>query len=200
MEAVTGEAAIQAVLTRSPAAILLDLGLPDIDGAEVCRRLRDFTQLPILVISAREDDSAKVNALDHGADDYLTKPYSAPELLARLRAALRRAGRPTEAVVPLVRAGDVVIDLAQRAVTRDGQPVHLTATEYRVLRTLATYPGRRIPADQLVRLALGPSYEDDVAVLRIYIARLRKKLEPNPVQPRLIVTEIGLGYYLNADP
>jgi len=195
----TGQAAIEAVALTPPDLVILDLGLPDVDGFEVCRRLREWTQLPIIVLSAHGDDQAKVRALDEGADDYVTKPFSMAELLARMRVALRHASLATAGRGQVVQAGDVEIDLARRVVTRAGAEVHLTPTEYGLLRCLAQHAGRVITHGQLLRSVLGPGYEESSGNLRVYIAGLRKKLEADPSQPRLLVTEPGVGYRLRAD-
>jgi two-component system KDP operon response regulator KdpE len=198
-EATTGEAAVSSVATHPPDLVVLDLGLPDIDGFEVCRRLREWTRLPIIVLSAHGDDEAKVRALDEGADDYVTKPFSLPELLARMRVALRHAALTGPSAEQVVRSGDVEIDLARRIVTRNGEEVHLTPTEYGLLRFLAQHVGRVITHGQLLRAVFGPGYEDSTGNLRVYIASLRKKLEDDPSQPRLLVTEPGVGYRLRPD-
>ena len=198
-EAATGEAALDAVAVRPPELIILDLGLPDVDGVEVTRRLREWTRLPIIVLSAMGEDEAKVRALDAGADDYVTKPFSVPELLARMRVALRRGARGIEAGDRVVRIEDVEIDLARRVVTRAGVEVHLTPTEYGLVRFLAQNAGRVVTHGQLLRSVLGNGYEDAIGSLRVYIASLRKKLEADPSEPRLIVTEPGVGYRLKAE-
>jgi two-component system KDP operon response regulator KdpE len=198
-EAATGEAALDSVAVRPPELIILDLALPDVDGVEVTRRLREWTRLPIIVLSAMGDDEAKVRALDAGADDYVTKPFSVPELLARMRVALRRATLGNEAVDRILRLEDVEIDLARRLVARGGTQVHLTPTEYGLLRFLAQNAGRVVTHGQLLRSVLGIGYEDAIGSLRVYIASLRKKLEADPSDPRLIVTEPGVGYRLKAE-
>jgi two-component system KDP operon response regulator KdpE len=198
-EAANGEAALDAVAVRPPELIILDLGLPDVDGVEVTRRLREWTRLPIIVLSAMGEDEAKVRALDAGADDYVTKPFSVPELLARMRVALRRGARGIEAGDRVVHIEDVEIDLARRIVTRAGQEVHLTPTEYGLVRFLAQNAGRVVTHGQLLRSVLGNGYEDAIGSLRVYIASLRKKLEADPSEPRLIVTEPGVGYRLKAE-
>jgi two-component system KDP operon response regulator KdpE len=198
-EAETGEAAIDAVAMGRPDVVILDLALPDLDGIEVCRRLREWTQVPIIVLSAHGDDQAKVRALDEGADDFVTKPFSVPELLARMRVAIRHASRLNQDGEQVVRAGDVVIDLARRVVTRAGDEIHLTPTEYGLLRYLAQHAGRVITRGQLLRAVMGPGYEDATGNLRVYIAGLRKKLEPDPSQPRLLITEPGVGYRLRTE-
>lgn len=198
-EAETGEAALDAVASHPPELVILDLGLPDLDGFEVTRRLREWTHLPIIVLSAHGDDQAKVRALDEGADDYVTKPFSVPELLARMRVALRHASRVAVGHEQVVRAGEVEIDLGRRIVTRSGAEVHLTPTEYGLLRYLAQHAGRVITHGQLLRSVMGPGYEDANGSLRVYILGLRRKLESDPSHPRLIVTEPGIGYRLRAD-
>jgi len=198
-EAATGEAALEQAATRPPELVILDLSLPDIDGVEVCRRLREWTQLPVIILSANGEDEAKVRALDEGADDYVTKPFSVVELLARMRVAVRRAARATDTTAVVIRAGDIEIDLARRLVLRSGQEVHLTPTEYGVLRYLAEHAGRVVTHGQLLRSVMGPGYEDAVGSLRVYVASLRKKLEADAAQPRIITTEPGVGYRFRAD-
>ncbi len=198
-EAATGEAALDAVAARPPDLLVLDLSLPDLDGFAVTQRLREWTNLPIVVLSAHGDDEAKVRALDEGADDFVTKPFSLPELLARMRVALRHATRSGAVGEQVIRAHDIVIDLGRRLVMRAGQEVHLTPTEYSLLRYLAQHPGRVITHGQLLRSVFGAGYQDATGNLRVYIAGLRKKLEADPAQPRLIVTEPGVGYRLRAD-
>jgi two-component system, OmpR family, KDP operon response regulator KdpE len=199
-EAAAAEAALDAAATQPPELVILDLALPDLDGVEVVRRLREWAgHVPIIVLSARGDDEAKVRALDAGADDYVTKPFSVTELLARMRVALRHAALTGDRSDPVLKAGEVEIDLARRLVTRAGEEVHLTPTEYGLLRYLATNAGRVVTHGQLLRSVLGVGYEDAVGSLRVYVASLRKKLEADPAQPRLIVTEPGVGYRLRAD-
>ena len=198
-EVENGEQALDAVAARPPDLVILDLGLPDLDGVEVCRRLREWTRLPVLVLSAHGDDEAKVRALDEGADDYVTKPFSVPELLARMRVALRHAALSTESGEHVLRSGEVEIDLARRIVTRGGQEVHLTPTEYGLLRFLAQHAGRLITLEHLLRSVLGVGYDDSTGTLRVYIAGLRKKLEADPAHPQLVITEPGVGYRLRAE-
>ncbi len=198
-EATTGEAALDAITMRVPDLVVLDLRLPDINGAEVCRRIREWSTVPIIVLSVQEDDVTKVNALDQGADDYITKPFSIPELLARMRVALRHSARVSAPGKPILLAGHVQIDLAQRLVTKDGAEMHLTPTEYGILRYLAEHAGRVITHGQLLRAVMGEGYEDAFGSLRVFIASLRKKLETNPATPTLIVTEPGIGYRLQAE-
>ncbi|MEW5935355.1 MAG: response regulator [Bacillota bacterium] len=179
-----------------PDLVVLDLGLPDIDGLEVIRRLREWSAVPIIVLSVRERESEKIAALDAGADDYVTKPFGLGELLARMRAALRRAAGSRDE--PLVRAGGLTVDLAHRTVTVDGREVKLTPTEYEILKHLAMNPGRVLTHRQLLRAIWGPGYEEETHYLRVYVSQLRRKVEPDPARPRYIVTEPGVGYRLVA--
>ena len=198
-EAATGEEALDLASVSAPLLVILDLTLPDTDGVEVTRRLREWTHVPIVILSVRGDDEAKVRALDAGADDYLTKPFSVPELLARMRVALRHSAANSEAASGLLVSGDVEIDLTRRVVRRSGSEVHLTPTEYGLLRFLAQHAERVVTHGQLLRSVLGPSYEDAIGGLRVYITNLRKKLEVDPSEPRLIVTEPGVGYRLKLE-
>lgn len=193
--AATADEAIQAAALRPPAAILLDLRLPDGDGVEVCRRIRDWSDAPIVVVSAWDDEEAKIDALDAGADDFVTKPFSAPELLARLRAVIRRSEVPASADA-VVAMGDVTVDLERRLVLRGDERVHLTVREYELLARLARDPGRVITHAALLRHVWGPAYADDTHLLRVHMANLRKKLETEPASPRHLVTESGIGYRL----
>jgi two-component system KDP operon response regulator KdpE len=197
----TGEGALDALVIQPFDLMILDLMLPDVDGVEVCRRLREWSRLPVIVLSAHGEEEVKVRALDQGADDYVTKPFSAPELLARMRSAMRRASVNTAPSEPVVRTGggDVEIDLVRRLVTRGGQDVHLTPTEYDLLRVLTSEVGRVITHGNLLRSVMGRGYEDATGTLRVHIASLRKKLEANPARPRIIVTEPGIGYRLQVD-
>jgi two-component system KDP operon response regulator KdpE len=193
VEAPDGETGLDLAAAQPPDVVVLDLALPDLDGVEVCRRLREWSQVPVIVLSAMGDDEAKVGALDQGADDFVTKPFSTPELLARIRVALRRMARTTDGDA-IVRAGGVEIDLSRRLVKRDGVEVHLTPTEYGLLRFLAQHPDRVVTHGHLLRAVLGTGYEDAGSSLRVFISGLRKKLEPDPSEPRIIVTEPGVGY------
>jgi two-component system, OmpR family, KDP operon response regulator KdpE len=199
-EAVSGEDALDKASVHPPLLVILDLTLPDMSGVEVTRRLREWTRLPIVVLSVRGDDDAKVQALDAGADDYITKPFSVPELLARMRVALRHSAVGVgDAGGGVLVSGDVIIDLVRRVVRRAGSEVHLTPTEYGLLRFLAQNAGRVVTHGQLLRAVMGTGYEDAVGSLRVFIASLRKKLEADPSEPCLIVTEPGVGYRLKAD-
>ena len=193
--AATAASALESAALRPPDAVVLDLRLPDGSGVEVCRRLREWSQAPVVVVSAVDEEDEKIAALDAGADDYVTKPYAVGELLARLRAALRRgAAPPGEA--PTVRFGDVEVDLARREVVRAGAPVHLTPHEYGLLAQLAHHPGRVLTHRALLAAVWGPEYGDETHYLRVYMANLRRKLEADPARPRHLVTETGVGYRL----
>jgi two-component system KDP operon response regulator KdpE len=188
------EKALAALSVRPPDAVVLDLVLPDGSGVEVCREVRSWSQLPILVLSAVGDEREKVRALDAGADDYVTKPFGTEELLARLRAVLRRGGE--EGAEPRVSVGDLEIDLAARSVHRDGAEVHLTPIEFDLLRVLATHRGKLVTQRQLLHEVWGPGYEDETHYLRVHFAHIRSKLEPEPSRPRYLITEPGIGYRL----
>ena len=188
----TGEEALQLAASRHPDLVLLDLGLPGIDGIDVVRGLRGWTTVPILVLSVRETEHDKVAALDAGADDYVTKPFGMDELLARMRAALRRA-RPV-AEEPFVTTPDFTVDLAAKRVVARGQEVHLTPTEWGILDVLVRHPGRLVTQRHLLQQVWGPQYERETNYLRVYLAQLRRKLEPDPSRPRYLVTEPGMGY------
>ncbi len=187
-----GRTALDLAATAWPDVIVLDLGLPGMDGLEVCRRIREWSRVPIVVLSAREGDRDKVEALDLGADDYLTKPFSMEELLARLRVALRH--RAPAAEIPVRHCGELTVDLNRRQVVRAGVEVHLTPTEYDLLRLFITNADRALTQRHILREVWGPGYENDVATLRVFVTQLRQKLEPEPSRPRLIVTETGVGY------
>jgi len=190
-----GDDALARIATWTPNAVVLDLVMPGKDGFEVVRDTRTWSQVPIIVLSARGQESDKVQALDMGADDYLTKPFGIQELLARLRAVMRRAGGPSETVLTL---GDVTIDIAKHEVTRGGEPVHLTPTEFDLLRVLATNAGRVLLHRQLLEQVWGGYAAENAPQLRVYINYLRRKLENDPAHPRLILTEPGIGYRLQA--
>jgi two-component system KDP operon response regulator KdpE len=200
LTAASGEAALGAVETHQPDCVVLDLGLPGIDGLEVLRRLRTWTQVPVVVLTAVDGERDKVTALDLGADDYVTKPFGVAELMARIRVALRHA-RPAGADQPrVVRAGEVAIDLDAKLVTRAGAPVRLTPIEYRLLETLATNAGRLCTHRFLLERVWGPGYGDESQYLRVYMANLRKKLD-DPAAPQLLLTDPGMGYrFVVPDP
>ncbi|HET7535437.1 MAG TPA: response regulator [Candidatus Didemnitutus sp.] len=193
-EAETGQLGLQEVAHQAPDAIVLDLGLPDLDGAEVIRRLREWSHVPVLVLSVREGEDDKIAALDAGADDYLTKPFSGRELLARVRAVLRRAPGASEPSV--VRIGGIELDLAARTVRRDGAEVHLTAKEYAFLRLLVQHRGKVITHRQILRELWGPNAEENTHYLRVHMTHLRQKLEADPHAPRHLRTDAGIGYRL----
>ena len=191
-QAASGEEALHLAAARHPDVVLLDLGLPGIDGLDVIRGLRGWTTVPIVVLSVREAEADKVAALDLGADDYLTKPFGMDELLARLRAALRRHQPAAEE--PVVETPDFRVDLAARRVTVADVEVHLTPTEWGILDVLLRHPGRLVTQRQLLQQVWGPTYERETNYLRVYLAQLRRKLEPDPARPRYLITEPGMGY------
>jgi two-component system KDP operon response regulator KdpE len=195
-EATTKQEALDAISVRPPDAIVLDLVLPDGDGIEVCTEIRRWSQVPIVVLSAVGDERQKVRALDAGADDYVTKPFGSDELLARLRAVLRR--RSEEGDAP-VRVGELEIDLADRSVRRDGEQLHLTPIEFDLLGKLAEHPGRLVTHRQLLQEVWGPGYEDETHYLRVHFAHVRAKIEPDPSNPRYVITEPGIGYRLQIE-
>lgn len=194
----SGEAALDLVARFHPEAVVLDLGLPDIDGIDVLHGIRGWNPVPVVVLSARSTSDEKVTALDAGADDYITKPFEMNELLARLRAALRRGATAAGNDAPnLVTTAGFQIDLASGIVTRDGHQVRLTPTEYHVLEVLARYVGRLVSQQQLLTEVWGPGYEKETHYLRVYMAQLRRKLEDHPERPVHLITEPGLGYRLD---
>ena len=192
----SGETGLDAYDRWHPDVIILDLGLPDIDGSEVIRHVRSLGSTPIIVLSVRGAEREKVAALDLGADDYLTKPFGVDELLARVRVALRHAARPEAGAAPLYRSGDLEVDLERRRVRFAGQEVHLTPTEYDLLKAFIAHPDKLLTDRMLLHAVWGPEYGDEAHYLHVYIARLRKKIEPDPQQPRYLVTEPGVGYRL----
>ena len=189
----TGEEALTSAAEASPDLVFLDLGLPDLDGTEVIRRLRSFSEVPVIVLSVRDRQADKVAALDAGADDYVTKPFGMEEVLARLRATLRRA-HPEEPDPPVQRFGDLEVDVAKRLVTRTDMPVHLTPTEYGLLEALVTNPGKLLTHQWLLRRVWGQGYGQESHYLRVYVRSLRRKLGDAAAAPRLILTEPGVGY------
>ena len=190
--AADGASGLAAMARDRPDVLILDLGLPDMDGTDVIRGVRGWTSTPIIVLSAWGQESQKVAALDAGADDYVTKPFGMDELLARLRAAIRRASpAPDE---PVVTTGDFTVDLADKRVTRNGQDVRLTPTEWQLLEVLVRHVGRLVTQRQLLAEVWGPGYQNEAHYLRVYIANLRRKLEPDPSAPRHLLTEPGIGY------
>jgi two-component system KDP operon response regulator KdpE len=201
LEASTGSEAIALAASEKPALIILDLGLPDMAGIDVCREIRSWSTAPIIVLSARHSENEKVALLDAGADDYITKPFNVPELQARVRAQLRRK-RLSEIVGPSekIDVAGVTIDLAKPSLRKDGAMVHLTKTEWAVLRTLVRHAGRTLTHRQIFHEVWGNSYGDMQQHLRVHIRSLRRKIEEDPVRPQLIVTEPGVGYRFENEP
>jgi two-component system KDP operon response regulator KdpE len=212
--AATGTEALQMAARHPPDLVILDLGLPDLDGMEVIQGLRGWTKAPIIVLSGRADSLDKVEALDAGADDYITKPFGVEELLARMRAAVRRTGAAED--LPRIKLGDLIVDLAAKRVTRQtpvsasggpagghaAQPddIRLTPTEWHLLEVLLRHPGKLLSRNQLLTEVWGPGYADATGNLRLYMAQLRRKLEPDPGRPRWLITEPGMGYRYQPGP
>jgi two-component system KDP operon response regulator KdpE len=199
IEAETGNQGLVEASTRAPDLILLDLGLPDLDGVEVTRRLREWSKTPLIVLSARGEEGDKIQALDAGADDYLTKPFGIGELLARLRVALRHSARTAEGGEPIFQVGDLKVDLATRRVFVRGGEVRLTRTEYNLLATLVKHAGKVMTHRQLLKEVWGPGAVGESHYLRVYMGQLRHKLEDEPARPRYLATEIGVGYRLRVE-
>lgn len=195
-ETASGEEAIVRTAQLRPDLVILDMGLPDIDGLEVLKRLREWTQTPVIILSVRDSDRDKVAALDAGADDYLTKPFSIDELMARIRTAQRHAQPQSEEVI--FSSGRLQVDLTRRLVSVDGEPVKLTPTEYALLRLLIQHVGKVLTHQQILRAVWGPEYVNETHYLRVYFAQLRQKIEANPALPEIILTEPGVGYRLNS--
>jgi two-component system KDP operon response regulator KdpE len=193
-EAATGREGLDRAAAEQPALIILDLGLPDRDGREVCKELRAFTSVPIIVLSARHQESEKIAALDAGADDYVTKPFSTRELQARVRAQLRRGARSAPEAASRLEIGDLAVDLTARLVTKAGRHVHLTPTEWDLLRAFVTHADRTLTHRDLFAAVWGNVSGDAQQYLRVYVGQLRRKIEDDPVRPRLIKTEPGVGY------
>ena len=196
-EASTGNEALSAVVDDRPDLILLDLGLPDLDGVEVTRQLREWTRIPVIVLSVRDDEATKVAALDAGADDYLTKPFYMGELLARIRVALRHAAEPVGE--PVLEVGALRVDRARRQVSMGESAIALTPTEYDLLRVLVQQAGRVLTHRQLLREVWGAAYESETYLLQVNVSNLRRKLEPDPSRPSYVITEVGIGYRLRAE-
>jgi two-component system KDP operon response regulator KdpE len=200
IEATTGRDGLAEATSRVPDLVILDLGLPDTDGLEVIRRLREWTKLPIIVLSARGQERDKIQALDAGADDYVSKPFGVGELLARVRVALRRSAQaPGEVPETCFTVGELTVDLARRLVTVAGGTVHLTPIEYRLLAILVRHAGKIVTQGQLLNEVWGPGHTEQAHYLRVYAAQLRRKLEANPARPRYLLTEPGVGYRLAAE-
>ncbi|UFS72255.1 response regulator [Geomonas sp. RF6] len=196
-EAQTGYTGIAAASAKRPDVILLDLGLPDLDGVEVIKRIREWSEVPIIVLSVREAESEKVAALDAGADDYLTKPFGVAELQARIRVSLRRSQQ--QAPEAVYRSDDLEVDVSRRRVTVSGEEVQLTPTEYELLRLLVNHAGNVVTHTQILRKIWGAAYGEQQNILRVNISHLRQKIEKNPSRPRLIITEPGVGYRLKGE-
>lgn len=194
-----GEEALRRCASHPPDVILLDLGLPDMDGLDVIRQVRAIGNTPIIVLSVRDAENDKVAALELGADDYLTKPFGVEELLARLRVALRHAARPASGAAPIFRSGDLTVDLEHRRVTVGNGDVHLSPTEYELLKAFVANPNKVLTDHMLLRQVWGPQYGSEGHYLHVYVARLRRKLEADPQKPRRLRTEPGVGYRLLAD-
>ncbi len=200
VEAASGQEGLMQATTRNPDVVLLDLGLPDLDGLEVTKQLRTWTNMPIIVISAREQEQDKVNALDAGADDYLTKPFNAGELLARIRVALRHSAREQSGQQePIFLLQNLKVDLTLRRVFLDDREVHLTPIEYKLLTTLIRHAGKVLTHRQLLKEVWGPAYVNEVQYLRVYMTQLRRKLELDPTRPRFLMNEPGIGYRLKSN-
>ncbi|MCC6905994.1 MAG: response regulator [Anaerolineae bacterium] len=197
-ETATGQDGLLKTAQMRPDLIILDLGLPDMEGAAVLTRLREWTTIPVIILSVRDSDQDKVTVLDAGADDYLTKPFSIDELLARLRVALRHSLTETEE--PVFCSGRLCVDLSRRLVTVDGEPVRLTPTEYALLQLMIRHAGKVLTHQQILRAVWGPEYIQETHYLRVYFAQLRQKIEENPTLPKIILTEPGVGYRLVALP
>jgi two-component system KDP operon response regulator KdpE len=197
-EATTGKKGLTQAATQMPDVVILDLGLPDMDGIEVLEDLRGWSKVPIIILTAREKERDKVEALDAGADDYLTKPFGLDELMARIRVALRHSARAGKEEEPLFRLGALEVDLVARQVRLCGKEIHLTPIEYRLLAVLVKYAGKVVTHKQLLREVWGPQAELENQYLRVYMNQLRQKLEPQPALPRFLVTETGVGYRLKS--
>jgi len=195
----TGRAALEQLTTWHPDVLLLDLGLPEIDGLEVCRRVREWSDVPIIVLSVRDREDDKVAALNLGADDYLTKPFGTNELLARIQVALRHAARVRTPQEPVIIVGELRLELAAHRVILRDQEVHLTPTEYEILKTLAIHSGKVLTHAVLMHKVWGHDQQQDFGKLRVFINQLRRKIEDDPTQPRYIVTEPGVGYRFRGD-
>lgn len=193
-EAETAQRGLIEASTRKPDLVVLDLGLPDRDGVDFIRDMRAWSTMPILVLSARSQEEDKIAALDAGADDYLVKPFGTGELLARVRAILRRLALPTHQQSPIIEFGSIRVDLTSRTVTRDGQPVHLTPIEYRLLTYLVGHSGKVLTHRQLLRNVWGTAHEANHASLRVFMTHLRQKIEGDPSRPQHLLTEVGIGY------
>jgi len=198
VEAEDGQSAIKRMTVEKPDVLVLDLGLPDMEGLDVIKRVREWSDVPIIVLTARNREADKIEALDRGADDYLTKPFGMGELMARIRAALRHRVQ-AKGAAPVFKLGTIVVDLVKRLVTRDGEEVKLSPREYDLLRVLVQNAGRVVTHQQILKEVWGPAHLDDTQYLRVYVGQLRQKLEPDPEQPKYLMTEPGVGYRLRED-
>ncbi len=196
IEAASGREGLMLAASVHPDLVIVDLGLPDMDGKEVVKKLRDWSSVPVIILTAREQEQEKIAALDLGADDYVTKPFGMGELLARLRVCLRRSNSGTEEKQELV-CGGIVMQLPQHLVTVDGREVKLTPTEYDLLKVMMKYAGRVLTHKQLLKAVWGSEYDEDLHYIRIYMRQLRRKIEADPARPRYLITETGIGYRLN---
>ncbi len=196
IEAENGKEGVRACTVQKPDLLILDLGLPDMDGLDVIKLVREWSTVPIIILSLRADDPDKIEALDRGANDYVTKPFSMGELLARMRVALRQGQGSAGETGPVITAGEICIDLSKRLVTVSGTPVRLSRKEYDLLRILASHLGKVITHQQLLQEVWGPAYVEETQYLRVYIGQLRQKLEKEPAAPKVLVTEPGVGYRL----
>lgn len=199
MEALNGKEGLSKIAEEQPALVILDLGLPDIDGIDLTKQIREWSKVPIIVLSAREQEKDKVQALDAGADDYLTKPFGVQELLARARVAIRRSMQTPPQADAVVAFGEAKIDFGKRSVSFKGEELHLTPIEFKLLATLVRHAGRVITHTQILRETWGSEYSDETHYLRVYMAQLRRKLEIDPAHPRHFITEPGVGYKLKID-
>ena len=201
LKATNGREALKVITASAPDIVVLDLGLPDIDGKEVLRKARAFSQAPIIILSARGREIDKITALDSGADDYVEKPFGIGELLARLRAALRHVSHEKEQAPTQIRARDLVVDTSKQQVMKSGSVVKLTSKEYDLLLVLASRAGRLLTHHEILTAVWGPAHENDIQYLRVFIRKLRAKIEDDPTNPRIIVTELGVGYrFIEAEP
>jgi len=191
-EAVNGQEGLRGVINHKPDLVILDLSLPDLDGLEVLKRIREWSAVPVIILSAKDQERDKIEALNNGADDYVSKPFGMGELVARIGVALRRAAKTT--AEPVLVFADLIIDLAKRIVTLHDEEVKLTPTEYELLKVMATYSGKVLTHRQLLKAVWGPSYEAETNYLRVYVAQLRSKIESDPSRPKHLLTELGVGY------
>jgi len=198
VDAEDGQSAIKRMTVEKPDVLVLDLGLPDMEGLDVIKRVREWSDVPIIVLTARNREADKIEALDLGADDYLTKPFGMGELMARIRAALRHRVQ-AKGAAPVFKLGSIVVDLVKRLVTRNGEEVKLSPREYDLLRVLVQNAGRVVTHQQILKEVWGPAHVEDTQYLRVYVGQLRQKLEPDPDQPKYLITEPGVGYRLRED-